>query len=57
MDAAKRGDAQTVVWTTGWLLLLPLLLCEGQCGASRAEWGAPEEENPPALHRKSFKES
>ncbi|XP_006993308.1 ly6/PLAUR domain-containing protein 3 [Peromyscus maniculatus bairdii] len=29
MDAARRGDTQTVVWTTGWLLLLPLLLCEG----------------------------
>ncbi|XP_035315672.1 ly6/PLAUR domain-containing protein 3 isoform X1 [Cricetulus griseus] len=26
MDAAKRGDAQTVVWTTGWLLLLLWLL-------------------------------
>lgn len=30
MDAARRGDTQTVVWTTGWLLLLPLLLCEGK---------------------------
>ncbi|KAK7798610.1 hypothetical protein U0070_024759 [Myodes glareolus] len=29
MGAARRGDAQRVVWTTGWLLLLPLLLCGG----------------------------
>lgn len=44
MDAARRGDAQRVVWTTGWLLLLPLLLCEGNCAAGRVEWGAPKEE-------------
>ncbi|XP_008850188.1 ly6/PLAUR domain-containing protein 3 [Nannospalax galili] len=29
MDAARRGDTQTRTWTTGWLLLLPLLLREG----------------------------
>ncbi|KAL1765005.1 ly6/PLAUR domain-containing protein 3 [Sigmodon hispidus] len=29
MDAAKRGDTQMMIWTTRWLLLLPLLLCEG----------------------------
>ncbi|XP_032752089.1 ly6/PLAUR domain-containing protein 3 [Rattus rattus] len=29
MDAARRGDTQPVMWTTRWLLLLPLLLCEG----------------------------
>lgn len=37
MDAARRGDAQRVVWTTRWLLLLPLLLCEGKCAAGRVE--------------------
>lgn len=29
MDAARKGDTQPVMWTTRWLLLLPLLLCEG----------------------------
>lgn len=57
MDAARRGDAQRVVWTTRWLLLLPLLLCGGKCAAGRAEWGAPKKDGPPALPRKSYKES
>lgn len=39
MDAARRGDTQPVMWTTGWLLLLPLLLCEGGCVARKVESG------------------
>ncbi|XP_045298083.1 ly6/PLAUR domain-containing protein 3 [Leopardus geoffroyi] len=29
MDPARKAGAQTVIWTTGWLLLLSLLLGEG----------------------------
>lgn len=39
MDAARRGDTQPVMWTTRWLLLLPLLLCEGGCVAGKVESG------------------
>lgn len=46
MDAARRGGAQRVVWTTGWLLLLPLLLCEGKRAAGRVEWGLPRKNSP-----------
>lgn len=57
MDAARRGDTQPVMWTTRWLLLLPLLLCEGGCVAGKVELGAPKENDPPALPRKPFNES
>lgn len=39
MGAARRGDTQPVMWTTRWLLLLPLLLCEGGCTAMKVEPG------------------
>lgn len=39
MDAARRRDTQPVMWTTGWLLLLPLLLCEGGCVDRKVESG------------------
>ncbi|XP_028638410.1 ly6/PLAUR domain-containing protein 3 isoform X1 [Grammomys surdaster] len=29
MDTARRADTQPMMWTARWLLLLPLLLCEG----------------------------
>lgn len=41
MDAAGRGGAQPVMWTTRWLLLLPLLLCEGGCVATKVESEGP----------------
>lgn len=55
MDAAKRGDTQPVMWTTRWLLLLPLLLCEGGCVARKAESG-PHGREFPSSSQKVFQE-
>ena len=51
MDPARKAGSWAVIWTTGWLLLLSLLLPEGESVARRGRRGhsgsSKEESAPP----------
>ena len=40
MDPARRAGSWAVIWTTGWLLLLSLLLPDGESAARGGGGGA-----------------